>query len=167
MESGNIVAVGRQALAGQQVSGHREDLAQRFLDKLETGLESGKINPDNLRQRLERRFGEAAAQQVVDPSGNVDFDKLAMLIRDHRMPPVAKGDQQFGIDPIKMDPAQLQTQRTDKLLAHLDARFGDQAPDVLQEDGRIDFRVLLEFLTTQAEDGRGRLDPGSLLETKV
>lgn len=94
-------------------------IPNRGIQKLEDNVKSGRIDPEELANRLAERFGDKA-EGIVGEDGGVDFDALRSL---------------------------LEQDRYDQLQAGLSERFGaEAAASVFNDDGRLDGEALANLM---------------------
>ena len=120
-----------------------QSIMEERMKEIEEAVESGEIDVDDFKAKLEEKFG-SAVDEAFSEDGTVDFDKLNEIIQEQlsstseanpsSMPPPPP--------PMKMDSTDLQSKLTEE--------FGDEAEGIVGEDGSIDFEKLKELLDSQS-----------------
>jgi len=125
-------------------------MLEERLQSLESAVESGDVDIETVRQQLEDRFGEEAANEVIQEDGSLDIDKLRELIESQSPPPPPP-------PPMEGQGQASNTVDTAAIEQYLQEQFGEAADGVVGEDGTINFDKLIALLDEQAESSSGKV----------
>lgn len=132
-----------------------EQMVQQRLDRIQAGIESGSIDVEQFKARMEYRFGEAAAN-IVDENGFIDFSQVENLFQSQTSSSEQMLQQrmeklQAGIESGDIDVEQLKS--------HMQARFGDKAGGLFGDSGNIDFSALEDLISQMFDEDEPENDP--------
>jgi inactivated superfamily I helicase len=140
-----------------------QEFAERRVNHLKEKVAAGDLDPAKLQERLIARFGDEAGN-VVDESGNIDFEKLQSLIASQQTSKLQQrleswlGEDARGIvsEDGRIDSARFASldavQDADRLQARLTDRFGPEADGVISSDGMVDVGALRSLFIAREQD---------------